>query len=44
MQDGSIQLIVENKNYIQIISWILEAANYPLDKIKSGMKWVFRTH
>lgn len=34
MQDGSIQLIVENKNHIPIIYWILEAANYPLDKIE----------
>lgn len=34
MQDGSIQLFVESQNAIQIVTWILEAAQYPVDKIK----------
>lgn len=34
MQDGSIQLFVKTQSHIQIVTWILEAANYDLEKIK----------
>jgi hypothetical protein len=34
MQDGSIQLYVETQSDIQIVTWILEAAKYDLEKIK----------
>ncbi len=34
MQDGSIQLFVESQNAVQIVTWILEAAQYPLERIK----------
>ncbi|HBL10356.1 MAG TPA: hypothetical protein DD379_02890 [Cyanobacteria bacterium UBA11162] len=34
MQDGSIQIFVEFQNAIQIVKWILEAAEYPLEKIR----------
>jgi hypothetical protein len=34
MQDGSIKLLVEGKTDIQIVTWILQAARYPLEKIE----------
>lgn len=34
MQDGSIQIIVETEKHIQVVTWILEAAEYPVEKIK----------
>ncbi len=34
MQDGSIQLLVKTEKDIQIVTWILEAAGYPIEKIK----------
>jgi len=33
MQDGSIKLFVEGKIHEDIVTWILEAAQYPLEKI-----------
>ena len=34
MQDGSIKLIVTTKEEAKIVTWILEAAQYPLDRIQ----------